>query len=92
MVRYEYLKSELTISETKTSADYEFTFKVFDDGVVRRLKQVRAEVEGNKDLTDVHFATQPGNVYVAAVRHNYRVEFLLMLFKYEVIEKLWYER
>jgi len=92
VVRYEYLKSDLSICETKTSADYEFTFKVFDDGVVRRLKQVRAEVEGNEDLTDVHFSTHQGNVYMAMVRHNFRVEFLLMLFKYEVIEKLWYER
>jgi hypothetical protein len=91
LVRYEFANSLLTITETKTDADYEFTFKVFEDGVIRRLKQVRAEVEGNTDLTDVHFATQPDNVYTATVRHDFRMEFLLLLFKYEIVDKLWYE-
>jgi hypothetical protein len=51
-----------------------------------RLKQLRNEVETNDDLTDVVFGTQPGNRYVANVRTNFRVEFLLLMFKYELLQ------
>lgn len=85
MVSYEYDKNQLTITENKTNSDYEFEFKVIDDNTVRLLKQVRSEVENNDDLTDVSFATSPGNVYTAVVRHSFRTEFILMLFKYQVI-------
>lgn len=85
MITYEYHKGELTITERKTVSDYEFEFKVHSDNVLRHLKEVRNELEGNDDLTDVSFATSPGNVYSAAVRHNFRTDFLLILFKHQVL-------
>jgi hypothetical protein len=78
-------KADLSIQELKTEADYEFRFHVHDDQVLSRLKQLRSEEENNDVLTDVHFATQTGNVYIAAVRHNFRIEFVLLMFKYGII-------
>lgn len=88
MVCYEYDKSELTILETKMESDYEFCFQIFDEQVLRRLKQLRAEVENNDDLTDVHFVTKLDHQYLAGVRHNFRLEFILLLFKYGIINAI----
>lgn len=92
MVRYEYDQALLSIQELKTESDYEFHFRVQDENVLRRLKQLRSEVENNDDLTDVHFVTQPGSVYLASVRHDFRMEFVLFMFKYGIVDAVHRER
>jgi hypothetical protein len=86
VVTYEYDSSKIKISERHSGVEYEFEFEVLDDEMKARLKQLRNEVETNDDLTDVVFGTQPGNRYVANVRTNFRVEFLLLMFKYELLQ------
>ena len=85
MVTYEFDPAKITVTERHSGVEYEFVLEVFDEGLRQRLKQLRLEVETNDDLTDVVFGSQPGNRYLANVRTNFRVEFLLLMFKYELL-------
>ncbi|MCX7570757.1 hypothetical protein OS242_12380 [Tumebacillus sp. DT12] len=85
MVTYEFDPAKIKVTERHSGVEYEFEIDVLDEEMRGRLKQLRLEVENNDDLTDVVFGTQPGNHYVVNVRTNYRVEFLLLMFKYELL-------
>jgi len=86
MVTYEFDAQVVTVEEMQAAAgECEFQFRIHEPAAEERLKALRSEVENNRDLTDVVFGTLGPEAYQAIVRPNFRVDFLLLLFKYELL-------
>ncbi|WP_129730424.1 hypothetical protein [Ectobacillus funiculus] len=88
MIHYQCAKG-LSLSEKKNGKDIEFTIVIED--IARydsAIKKVRQHFDGNRVYTDVLFYIHKDNEYQIIVRHDYYIDFILYLFKYQLIQSL----
>lgn len=85
MIRYEYDNTALEIKENDNGDDFEFHIKVLDSALLHVIHKVRNYFDSNKIHTDVLFYTHPGREYQIIVRKDYYVDFILSLFKHQML-------
>lgn len=88
MIHYTVDDQLLEVREEKNQSDYTFHIRVKSDEMRKRLKQVRAFFEENKDLTDAMFYSLQDGQYEVIVRNDIYLTFLLIAFKYRCLESL----
>lgn len=87
-VEYKYNPQLLDISETANGEDIEFTIALLDTNLKKGLKKVREYFEDNKVLTDIHYYIHPNNNYQIIVRSDFYNEFLIQLFRQELLQEI----
>ncbi|WP_413302477.1 hypothetical protein AA0X95_23970 [Bacillus sp. 1P10SD] len=87
-VEYKYDPQLLNIKENANGDDIEFTITLLDSQLKKGLKQVREYFEDNKVLTDIHYYIHPNNNYQIIVRSDFYNEFLIQLFRQELLQEI----
>lgn len=87
-VEYKYNHQLLDITETANGEDIEFTITLSDTNLKKGLKKVREYFEDNKVLTDIHYYIHPNNNYQIIVRSDFYNEFLIQLFRQELLQEI----
>ncbi|MEO2074154.1 MAG: hypothetical protein ABGX20_01975 [Bacillus sp. (in: firmicutes)] len=87
-VEYKYNPQLLDITETANGEDIEFTITLSDTNLKKGLKKVREYFEDNKVLTDIHYYIHPNNNYQIIVRSDFYNEFLIQLFRQELLQEI----
>lgn len=85
---YEFDQSMLDLNEISNGEDLEFTLQIFNDELKNRLIEIRKYFNTNKILTDVHVYIHPNNRYQIIVRKDFRHEFILQLFKHQLLREI----
>lgn len=88
IVAYKYDEKLLELNETANGDDIEFLITLFDSELKKRLIKVREFFEDNKILTDIHYYIHPNNKYQIIVRKDYYNEFLIQLFRQELLQEI----
>ncbi|GAX89927.1 hypothetical protein [Effusibacillus lacus] len=89
MIRYQYDENALSITEQKNENDIEFIIKIKDeDQYLQAIRQVRADFDHNDIHTDALFYTHPDHEYQVIVRKEYYIDFILCLFKHQLVKSL----
>lgn len=92
MIRYEYDQGSLDIQERENDKDKEFIIKLKDpEKHLPGLRKVRAHFTNDTVYTDALFYTHKNNEYHVIVRSDYYIDFLLSLFKHNILVKLEWE-
>ncbi|WHY87595.1 hypothetical protein QNH39_07140 [Neobacillus novalis] len=87
-VAYKYDEKLLELKETANGDDIEFLITLFDSELKKRLIKVREFFEDNKILTDIHYYIHPNNKYQIIVRKDFYNEFLIQLFRQELLQEI----
>ncbi|WP_053365353.1 hypothetical protein [Bacillus sp. FJAT-27245] len=88
---YLYDKHRLEIAEKTDGTDIEFTLKFADHSLEKQFNAVRDYFYGNDDLTDAYFYTSLDKEVKVSLKQEYYNEFLLQLFKNQIISTLKWE-
>ncbi|WP_066068140.1 hypothetical protein [Neobacillus soli] len=84
-VEYKYDEKLLELKETANGDDIEFSIILLDSELKKRLTKVRAFFEENKTLTDILYYIHPNNRYQVIVRKDFYNEFLIQLFRQQLL-------
>ncbi|WML38580.1 hypothetical protein RCG19_15405 [Neobacillus sp. OS1-2] len=87
-VIYKYDEKLLDLKETANGDDIEFSINLHDSEFKKNLKKVREFFEENKVLTDIHYYIHPNNKYQVIVRKDFYNEFLIQLFRQELLQEI----
>ena len=87
-IEYKYDEKLLIVKETANGNDIEFTISLYSKDLKPPLEEVRDYFNENKILTDVLFYTHPNHVFQIIVRKDFYKDFLLQLFKHQIIQQL----
>ena len=85
---YQFDQTMLDLKESPNGEDVEFTLQIFNDELKNRLTEIRKYFNTNKILTDVHVYIHPNNRYQIIVRKDFRLEFILQLFKQQLVREI----
>ncbi|MGC4378466.1 hypothetical protein WD019_16305 [Fictibacillus sp. Mic-4] len=88
MIAYEYDQNDLSIKEQMNGDDFEFFMKAKTEEVVRKLHEIRDFFDKNDTYTDVLFYPYPDHEYQMIVRKDFYVDFLVSLFKHQLLTSL----
>lgn len=89
MLRYSYNTEALDITEKENGHDREFLFHFKDAGQsVHDFHKVRVHFDSDRVITDVFFYPQAGERYRVIVRTDYYIDFVLALFKYQLLSQI----
>jgi DNA polymerase elongation subunit (family B) len=87
-IDYKYDEKLLELKEIANGDDIEFLITLFDSKLKKRLINVREFFEDNKILTDIHYYIHPNNKYQVIVRKDFYNEFLIQLFRQELLQEI----
>ncbi|MFJ5715109.1 hypothetical protein [Neobacillus sp. NPDC093127] len=87
-IDYKYDENLLELKEIANGDDIEFLITLFDSELKKRLIKVREFFEDNKILTDIHYYIHPNNKYQVIVRKDFYNEFLIQLFRQELLQEI----
>ncbi|MBO0961594.1 hypothetical protein J1P26_17960 [Neobacillus sp. MM2021_6] len=87
-VLYKYDEKLLDLKETANGDDIEFSINLHNSEFKKNLKKVREFFEENKVLTDIHYYIHPNNKYQVIVRKDFYNEFLIQLFRQELLQEI----
>ncbi|BAU27128.1 hypothetical protein DFP93_104217 [Aneurinibacillus soli] len=89
MLRYYYDTEELDIEETENGQDREFHFHFKSAGQnMHDFQKVRAHFNRDRVITDVFFYPQADQRCRVIVRNDYYIDFVLVLFKYQILSHI----
>ncbi|MFK9094099.1 hypothetical protein [Bacillus salipaludis] len=87
-VAYKFDEKLLDLKETANGEDIEFSIILFNSELKKSLKKVRDYFEENKVLTDIHYYIHPNNNYQVIVRKDFYNEFLIQLFRQQLLKEI----
>jgi len=87
-VVYKYDANLLELKETANGDDIEFSIILFNSELKKSLKKVREFFEDNKVITDIHYYIHPNNRYQVIVREDFYNEFLIQLFRQQLLKEI----
>lgn len=82
---YKYDEKIIEVKEKANEEDIEFTLVLLDNECKKKLVNVRNYFEENKILTDILVYHHPNNRYQIIVRKDFYYDFLLQLFKQQLL-------
>ncbi|ETI66834.1 hypothetical protein [Neobacillus vireti] len=88
IIDYKYDEKLLELKEIANEDDIEFLITLFDSELKKRLIKVREFFEDNKILSDIHYYIHPNNKYQVIVRKDFYNEFLIQLFRQELLQEI----
>lgn len=91
MLRYSFDPSLIDIKEVANAHDVTFQIAVKSADMRKRLKQVRAFFDENKDYTDVLFYSREDGTYEVIVRNDIVHAFLIHAFRFQCLQSLQWE-
>lgn len=87
-VEYKYNEQFLELMETPNGEDFEFTLTFVDNKWKKKIEEIREYFDTNNILTDIHFYIHPNNRFQIIVRKDFYNEFIIQLFKQQIVEKI----
>lgn len=84
-------QEHVEIEEKTNQDDYAFYLKIEDEDLRQAYFKVRAFFENDRLYTDVLFYTHQDHRFEAIVRKDYYIDFLLALFKHQLIINMKWE-
>ncbi|PFP30309.1 hypothetical protein COJ96_06250 [Bacillus sp. AFS073361] len=87
-VEYKYNEQFLELKETPNGEDFEFTLTLVDNKWKKKIEEIREYFDTNNILTDIHFYIHPNNRFQIIVRKDFYNEFIIQLFKQQIVEKI----
>ncbi|QCJ41597.1 hypothetical protein FAY30_06730 [Bacillus sp. S3] len=87
-VTYKYDENVLGIKESANGDDIEFSITLLNSELKKNMKKVRDFFDENKVLTDIHYYLHPNNKYQVIVRSDFYNEFLIQLFKQQLLTEI----
>jgi hypothetical protein len=87
-IKYQYNKEDLKISEAPNEDDIEFNIILFKEDLKQDLIKIRDYFSSNNIVTDILVYKHPNNHYQIIVRKDFYQEFILQLFKQQLIKEL----
>jgi hypothetical protein len=85
-----YLVDEklIELKETPNGDDFEFSLTLLNTELKKRLLDIREYFNANEIATDIHIYIHPHNRYQIIVRKDFYHDFLLQLFKQQLLLEL----
>ncbi|WP_312475922.1 hypothetical protein [Neobacillus sp.] len=87
-VEYKYDEKLLELKEFVNGDDIEFLITLHDSKLKKKIVKVREFFEENRVLTDIHYYIHPNNRYQVIVRKDYYNEFIIQLFRQQLVKEL----
>jgi hypothetical protein len=87
-IEYKYNEEDLKISEAPNGDDIEFNLFLFKEDLKQDLIKIRDYFSTNNIITDTLFYKHPNNHFQIIVRKDFYQEFILQLFKQQIIKEL----
>lgn len=84
-VEYKYDEKRLDIKETPNGDDCEISITLSDTELKNNLKKVREYFDENKVISDIYYYIHPNNRYQIIVRKDYYHEFIIQLFRQQLL-------
>jgi hypothetical protein len=85
---YTFDEKLINLKETPNGEDVEFTLTLLDIDLKNHLKNIREYFNSNNIVTDVQVYIHPKNEYQIIVRKDFYYDFLLQLFKQQLLLEL----
>ena len=85
---YKYNEQLLEISETVNGDDIEISIALIDSELKKNLKKVRDFFDENKVISDIYFYIHPNNKYQIIVRKDFYNEFIIQLFRQQLLKEI----
>jgi hypothetical protein len=87
-VEYKYDEKLLELKEFVNGDDIEFLITLHESNLKKKIVKVREFFEENRVLTDIHYYIHPNNRYQVIVRKDYYNEFIIQLFRQQLVKEL----
>jgi hypothetical protein len=89
LIRYEYDRSEVEISESRNNNDYQYLIRLVNiNKHLDALHDLRHYFNRDNIHTDVMFFVHSDHEYQVIVREDHYVDFLIVLFKFKLVTLL----
>lgn len=85
---YKYDETLLELQETPNGEDIEFSLTLLDVEVKKGLVKIREYFDLNNIITDIQVYIHPNNRYQIIVRKDFYHDFVLQLFKQQLLQEL----
>jgi hypothetical protein len=85
---YKYDEKLFKLQETPNGDDIEFTLTLFDAALKKGLVKIREYFDANNITTDIQVYTHPNNHYQIIVRKDFYHDFVLQLFKQQLLQEI----
>ncbi|WP_066251715.1 hypothetical protein [Neobacillus drentensis] len=87
-LEYRYDEQLLDLKETANGDDFEFTLTFVNSNWKEKIARIRTYFDENNILTDTHFYIHPNNKIQIIVRKDFYHEFLIQLFRQQIVEEI----
>jgi hypothetical protein len=87
-VEYSYDKKHIELKETSNGDDIEFFITLMNSELKKNLMKVRQYFDDNRVLTDFHYYIHPNNNYQVIVRNDFYNEFIIQLFRQQLLKEI----
>jgi hypothetical protein len=78
----------MELVETPNGEDVEFTLTLLDKELKKRIVEIRDYFNANNIVTDAQVYIHPNNKYQIIVRKDFYYDFILQLFKHQLLLEL----
>lgn len=85
---YKYDAKLFDLKEKPNGEDIEFSLTLLDVEVKKSLVKIREYFDANNIITDIQVYTHPNNHYQIIVRKDFYHDFVLQLFKQQLLQEL----
>jgi hypothetical protein len=87
-IEYKYNKELLKITEELNGDDMEFHLTFFEADLKLRIEKIKEFFNENSIVTDILVYKHPNNHFQIIVRKDFYQDFILQLFKQQLIQEL----
>lgn len=87
-IAYEYDEKLLLIQENPNEDDIEFHLSFFDSDIKKKIGPIQEYFNQNSITTDILIYSHPNNQLQVIVRRDFYDDFILQLFKHQLLLKL----
>jgi hypothetical protein len=87
-INYQYNEEEVKLTEVPNGDDIEFTLILLNDALKQKIIVIRDYFNSNNIETDILVYKHPNNHYQIIVRKDFYEEFILQLFKQQLLTEL----
>ena len=87
-LEYQYDEQFLDLKETANDDDFEFTLTFVDNNWKNKIEKIREYFDENNILTDILIYIHPNNKFQIIVRKDFYNEFIIQLFRQQIVEEV----
>jgi hypothetical protein len=87
-IEYKYDEKILKIKELPNGDDIDFYLTFFETDLKKRIEKIQEYFSENSIVTDILVYKHPNNQFQIIVRKDFYVEFILQLFRQQLLQEL----